>query len=535
MITAANKQAGTDYTRFLAVTSIDAEALSRAKEIYTRYRENGVITEGRFEDDEWPVSDEKSRTRILFTFSDDDYKKHAISWVGCTPGCYRDAVKSCILFHMGSWVLPSLRRLAFILCKVASSDFPDEDGFGEDSAHVSELLKLIPGFSETRNAAIECLDDCAALHRIRSGRQRKLLDFRSYFRFHDALDEYWQDAGEEERAFYFPLYLWWKLTAVLPLRVTEFLLTPRDCIRATDRGYLITVRRTRLKGGNSLMSYRIAPDYDKKTYPVSSDIAEEILWYKDVTRSMRPSPIDSLFCYEPYRKKHRISAMDIYGYDCLQTTKLDFYRYVLEGKGIPEVKLGDTRHISMMNLIISGGSPRVCMELAGHTNIGISSHYYSNMAELVECSTYEFYRKNRKGAPAAVHGKSGYSLEPLSNLTRIPEGWCSSPKRRLKEVDDCIHSINSIGEIGDCRSCRYFRRDMQGLHLDFYDVGQGRKKVTADSWFLMHMVEAVRQGVGCPENIRQALLRLQQSCSHYRQCLWQDMEEKNGQTQKNRQ
>lgn len=283
------------------------------------------------------------------------------------------------------------------------------------------------------------------------------------------------------------------------------------------------------------MSYRIDSDYDKKTYPVSSDIAESVLWYKEVTGTMAPPPIDALFYYEPYRKKHQMSTVEIYGYDCLQITKGDFYRYALAGKGIPEVKLGDTRHISTMNLIISGGSPRMCMELAGHSNIGISSHYYSNMAELVECSTYEFYRKSRKGTPAVIHGKNDYSLTPLSELTRIPEGWCSSPKRRLKEVDDCILAVNSLGEIGDCRSCRYFRRERQGRHMDFYDTEQGRHRVTADSWFLMHMIEAVRQGTGCQENIRQAVFRLQQSCSHYRQCLWQDLEDQNGKTQKDRQ
>ena len=177
----------------------------------------------------------------------------------------------------------------------------------------------------------------------------------------------------------------------------------------------------------------------------------------------------------------------------------------------------------------------MCMELAGHANVGISSHYYSNMAELVECSTYALYRKNRKGGSVRVNGSTIYSLEPFSDLVRIPEGWCSSPKRRMDEVNDCITAVNSLGEIGDCRSCQYFRRDRQAMHLDFYDTDQGRQKVTADSWFLMHMVEAVRQGVGCQENIRQAMLRLQHSCSHYRNCLWKDMEADSGKTKENRQ
>lgn len=36
----------------------------------------------------------------------------------------------------------------------------------------------------------------------------------------------------------------------------------------------------------------------------------------------------------------------------------------------------------------------------------------------------------------------------------------------------------------------------------------GKESVDADSWFLMHMVEAVRQGIGMQEDIRSAMLRL---------------------------
>ena len=66
MLTAANKLAGTDYSRFLAVDSIDAETISKAKEIFNRYLSHGIITGGRFEDDEWPVTDEKAGPRYAF-------------------------------------------------------------------------------------------------------------------------------------------------------------------------------------------------------------------------------------------------------------------------------------------------------------------------------------------------------------------------------------------------------------------------------------------------------------------------------------
>lgn len=97
MLTAANKLAGTDYSRFLAVDSIDAETISKAKEIFNRYLSHGIITGGRFEDDEWPVTDEKSRITIRFSYSDTEYEKHAGNWIGCTSQCYKEAAKSYVL------------------------------------------------------------------------------------------------------------------------------------------------------------------------------------------------------------------------------------------------------------------------------------------------------------------------------------------------------------------------------------------------------------------------------------------------------
>lgn len=527
MFTAANKLTGTDYSRYMVINTLNVETICKAKDIFDKYVAKGVILSGSFENNTWILTDEKSSVRIRFSFSDIEYNKHAENWIECTSKCYREAIKAYILFHLGSLSLASLRELAYHLCQVAYSDFPSEDGFGDESAHILEVLQIIPGVSEERNAAIECLEECSALHRkAPRGNQRKILAFKAYFQFHDALNEYWKSAGIEDRRFYFPLYLWWKFTAILPLRVTEFLLIPRDCIQKAKNGYFVTVRRTRLKGGNTLMSYRIDSDYEKKIYPISDEIAEEILWYKTVTKKTPNESIDSLFCYEEYQKRHKLSIGDFFCYEHLAQTKKDFYTYALKGKNIPVVQLGDTRHIAMMNLIISGGSPTMCMALAGHANISISSHYYTNMASLIECATYELYRKNKKGTSAIFTGNNQYSLESFEKMIKIPEGWCSSKNMRTQNVDDCLLAVNSIGEFGDCKSCCYFHSDRHARRFDFYDQKQWQQKITADSWFLMHMIDAVRQGIGYKENIHQAILRLQHSCNQYKQFLLYQYEEK---------
>lgn len=538
MIATGNQINSFYYNRYFHVDCIDKEVLQKVNKIFNYYKAKGVIINKNFEDDIWYLKDRTNLKSLSFKFSVFDYEKFAHNWIGCNSECFKETMKIYIALHMGQWASGTLSETARLLRKVAISDFPKSTGFKEQSIYVVEFLRLLPGMSVTRNAALDLLEDIAAQYSfsLKTQNQRKLLSFTDYFKFDKEISEYWIKADEEKRCYYFPLFLWWKLTTILPLRVTEFLLTPKDCISCnSENKFFIEIRRSKLKGTKGLVHYSIDEDYEKKKYPVSDNIANEILWYKNFTEGMVSSSIDSLFCIEPYRAYHPLACYDFYTYDYFIKTKNDFYNTILKYKDIPVINPGDTRHIAMINLIISGGSPRMCMELAGHSNIDISSHYYANVVSLIECATHELYKKTKQGASAKINGSDIYHLTPLQDLVKVHDGWCSSSSMRSGEVDDCVMAINSLGEIGDCKCCRYFLRDMQGKHIDFYDTKQSRQKVLANSWFVIQMMEAVRRGIGCKEDIYQAILRLQHSCNNYKECLLykHEMEEQNGKTKEN--
>lgn len=511
------------YDRYLQIKNLDDETMEKAEGIFSFYKEKQVILSGDFRDDSWELSDERTKIWLRFSISEPLFHKNAMTWMGCGFGCFQSAVKAYALFKMGSLSLKSLGSVVNTLRQLGEADFDGAVGIGKNAGHAAELLGMVPGYSTERDAVMEALEENNAASGRRRGRQRVLADFRSYFRFHDELGKFWKTAAEAEKLFYFPLYLWWNLTAVLPLRPTEFLMMPRECLSVQEAGECVSVRRTRLKGGAKL-TYTIEGDFDVKKYPVSRELAREIRWYMEMTDRMAASPVGALFRREActrYKRWDKGTAVDTaYNYSNLSNTLKIFRQEVLPRRDdIAEIHLGDTRHIAMMNLVISGGSPSVCMELAGHGDIDTSSHYYANMAGLVECATYEMYRKGRKGPMAAIKGSRKYSVTPVRERTRIKDGWCCSDARRERRVDDCIMAVSPAGEIGDCKSCQHFRADRQGVELDFYDPVRGKETVDADSWFLMHMVEAVRQGIGRQEDIRSAMLRLQQSCGHYRDCL----------------
>lgn len=517
----------TGYESRLIVNRIDEDMLGMAKKIFDNYKKDGVIVEGSFADDVWVLSNEIKKTKVSFCFSDVEYKRTAGKWIGCTGQVFKESLKAYEVFQLGRMGPPSLRVLPRSVIKAVMKEDPRDVWSEKTPYHLLELLRILPTNAEGLELLIESLEDRIFSTRFtKQGDQRKLVDFLSYMRFHEALTEFWDDADEEERLFYFPVYLWWKLTAVIPLRPKEFLIIPRECVTLDKERCWLTVRRSKIKGKGKI-GYKIDRDHVRCDYPVSDEIASLIWWYRSRTEKMEQPDIDALFRIGSHRANGIIRELPQqgghYSYSNLITCLEHFYSDIIpDRKDIAKIRLGDTRHIAMMNLIISGGSPVVCKELAGHSSISISSHYYSNFSTLVECRVYEEYRRAKKTKDFLAQGSSHYIMKPKSPEIKVPGGWCHSAEYAKKSINDCVYSISALGAIGECSSCRLFRPDIQGIRFDFFNKDSGKDRVDADGWFLRQMIEAYRKGIGHESDIQTAILKLQESCHHYARCLRND-------------
>jgi hypothetical protein len=392
----------------------------------------------------------------------------------------------------------------------------------EHISHVAEFLKILPAGCGSRDVVIEELEERVSQKNRKRTAQRALADFRTYLRFDEIICRYWNSADNGKRLAYFPLYFWWKLTAILPLRPTELLLTPRCCLN----GKVLTVRRTRLKGNGRRVDYRIDSDYQMHKYEISDNLAAELRAYIEATNTLKPNEIDTLFVpVDSYSGGVSDGSSRYYTYERLSMCLRRFYDEVVTpfDTDIGNVSLGDTRYLAMINLIISGGSPTACRELSGHADIDISSHYYANIASLVECATLENLRRS-KGGTAELVGKQRYPLAKPVQTHSVPGGLCDSMAVKNGDVSECLKVVGSNGYIGECGCCSHFWPDDYGLRLSFYDKELGKKRVDADTDFLLQMVDIVRRGLGYEEDIGSAILRLQRSCDHYIKCILENIE-----------
>lgn len=483
----------------MVIQEIDGENLRRAKEIFENYRQRGIILNDDFNDPVWRLSSQVKNVGLTLLTFEGGYRKKVVEWIGCDHRCYRDCVKAYIAFMLGEIGLSTLQELSRVFNRLAAMNSRDAAESTEHVNHIVALLQIIPGGGDERDYVIQELEDrleCNTLKRG-TGKQRHIADFKTYLRFHDALSDFWHTAEEKQKLFYFPLYFWWNLTAILPLRPMEFLLTPRDCLQTRNGENILTVRRTRLKGGFQKIGYRIDEDYEFKKYAIHDALADEVRSYLSATAKMRNTSIGTLFLQTPhYHYFHSAPRPQggYYSYACMNTCLRYFYREVIEpgDSDIARIHLGDTRHLAMISLIISGGSPVICRELAGHSDIEISAHYYSNISNLVECATLERYRKAKDGA-ADLTGTPKYPVSTPNAMRRVGDGYCDAPSVQNGGIDECLKVSGKRGYIGDCACCGHYWPDEQGVRLKFYDEKDGKQQVDADSRYLIQMIELVRK------------------------------------------
>lgn len=507
------------YTKLFLFRELDDETREKAEQRFLEYAARDVVVEGGFSDDVWLISDEVRRRSIRFTPSEGA----VMEWTGCTESCYCGYVRAYAAMLLGCMNAGTIAEITKSLVRLGCSSFEEACMWDVYTLHALRFLGMIPGSPGHIGPVMEKIEENRTLDWWRHN-PRKLAGFRYYLRFGRYVSDFWISADSAARVYFFPVYLWWNLTSILPLRATEFLLLPRDCIRNDDGKWILTVRRTRLKKGLRKVGYTIDSDYELCDYEVPGRMAEEILLYKENCTGNSAHTKDTLF--EPERR----AALGYMTYDQMRK-RLTEFREAATGRPDYPVNLGDTRHLAMINLILSGGSPVVCRELAGHESFDISSNYYANLSTVVESIVYEKHREHR--GEVSLEGSLKLRVPAQGKMTKVSGGSCDFPGIEDGDISECMKSFHRDGRFGDCRNCPHFYPEKEGLRIMMRE--DFRKKVDEDGVFLMEMIEQVRRGNGAQEEIMSALLRLQNSSTVYRKVLERSLGGKhNGKAKENR-
>ncbi|SCY23489.1 hypothetical protein SAMN02910292_01155 [Lachnospiraceae bacterium XBB2008] len=534
------------FSSSLNYIMINDNVLEDARNKFVSYKKAGVIKEvSNFEDEAWYTTDEYSNIGLHFTFNRFAYKKYQ-RILNLEFNTFVDYVKIYCLSLFGKNVLMTIESTILDLRHIIETDINDIFGT-TDALRLYFPNRCIDFFSLVStdddngelNTLIQSLEAyCENTSVVHGDLKRTLADFDTYFRFNDIIKDFWKsDLTEDDRLFYYPLYLWWIITGVIPLRPREFLLTERECLtKDTEGKYHLRLRRNKLKGTRSSVSYTIRESYSTNTYPVPDYLGELIENYKRLTEAYDNTDLNTLFITDAHYKKwghNKHSDSRYLTYVNMNTILRYFYVEVIQGKygykviysgkdghleddEISYIHLGDTRHIALINILQEGGSPVAAMLLAGHEDINMTAHYYSNVSTLIECKTYQQHIKCISTDKKLEIVPQNLLPPPCDGVELSDGGMCYSQKYKEGITDDCLDCIGPNGEIGYCPECPYYRRkEMSYFSID----DKYKQKINDDSEFLAYTVSLVRQNKGYSEDIIAAILKYSADCYSYQDYL----------------
>lgn len=327
----------------------------------------------------------------------------------------------------------------------------------------------------------------SVLHPLLSNEEnsRRLAHYTSIIEFDIIIHKFMSNASEKELKTYFPLFLWWRFTNIIPTRPIEFTLLKRDCLVKKNGGFYIKIHRK--KHGKRFVKQSIIKPLseikiDKKMYSY-------MLMYQNMVSY---NENDRFFLsYKTYNEllKEGLneSAMnkkiekDYLGTSQLRALLDKFYNnivskeYTVCEKGtikdddkvitsnlIEKIALGDTRHFAFINMILQGFNPLTIAQIGGHRTLQEQEGYYNHPETLIKANTYVLTKKilenfdnrseiiNNFFNPREMIRKQKINIEKHKKQGKTPRnveyGLCWNEKA---PEEDCVHD--------DCFYCtEYF-------------------------------------------------------------------------------
>lgn len=537
------------FTIITPIEDITDISINQAERLFFVYKEKKIITDGVFSDDKWFMSDEYANYTLDFNINFDDYKEFG-NFIGISIDDFKVYLKTFVISCMGSYVIGTIRTFIYHIKRFITYPLQDLEKINDVSflvslPHIVDFISILPknGRDKQFDSILYHIDRIQeASFSLALKHQRSLAAFDSYFIFNEIINRFWAECKDEkEKIFYFPIWLWWNVSGIIPMRPREFLLTPRKCLSEVDDKYYLILRKNKIKGNSKTKSYKIADDYYTFKCEIPRKLVKEIQWYINVTKDYIDNELITLFLTDIHYAKWercRPSNSRYYTYVNLTTCLRYFfsdivcnrygYRIVehIDGKYLADneinyLHLGDTRHIALINAILEGVTPVIAAILAGHDNPDMSAHYYSNISTLIECKTYRQFKSLIKGKQNYVISKPSNSLKVGKFILLDDNTRCYSARVREGDFCDCQKVCGPGGEIGYCQYCTYHRASDRPFH-DAKDLYKNRLALECAN--LADIVSKVRRNLGEKEEIMQALLTLRDAGYSYQQYLFETKE-----------
>lgn len=421
----------------------------------------------------WICSSDIKKFQVDFSYDEFAYKSHIGKETGIVRSLMTDMLKCYAIYICGEFIFRTI-ALKIISIKTFLTQFGDPAYKIQDQERIA-IIDFLQFIGTPEHQIYQMIGQVPCIRGVRP-KQRELSHLINYMAVENELTDMYSSCSfsENEFIYWFPIYFWAKVTFILPLRATEMLVTPYNCISYNQGGKIyLSVRRTQLKKGKRTVCYDVEKDYKIFTYQIpDSDVVKNIEKYQKLTAGHERR---FLFDYSKYAVNEILSlrTFNLLLSEFVRTHlvgnhKYDYSRFAAGIQEFDLISAGDSRPIAMSNLFYQDTGADICRQLADHTNINVSAGYYTNVGNTVLASSImhlqRMWNQERK---SLARGKT--------NALEVHQS-CASPKQPLKtgNIEDCMRE----GQLEECFGCRYYMPSSEELEKE---IKNRKRKLDAAS------------------------------------------------------
>ena len=417
------------------------------------------ILEGRYEDESWTAYTGIKSVCISFRIDVIAYASHLRKRINCPPDQFADILKCFALLMTGSYVFPTITERINLLV-----DFSEKIGDKGYRIDEEEAVVVQDFFTFAGIPMPEIEKMLMLVHQtpVKDRGVRKLAHLINYMAIASEIrDIYEAEISDEDFIKWFPIFFWTSVTFIIPLRATEMMVTPYDCIREENGELYISLRRTMLKKHFHTVYYRVEKDYKIFTYRIpKTDVSEKIRKYQQLTKDHTRK---YLFDYN-YKTIHELMSVRMFNKlleDFIKTylvgnRKYDYARYASGVEEFDIVTAGDSRPIALANLYFQDVGLDICRQLADHVHLNTTYGYCTNVTNTIYASSImQLQRRINKEKEKTERFEAYYRKQLSIQHADSSSAGCMSPKMPhiTGDISDCI----SEDHVNECLGCRFYR------------------------------------------------------------------------------
>lgn len=375
----------------------DEIALSDCEDMFAELKGKGTIKNEKFSDNVWFCHYDLYEINVSFDFNIDVPQEVILSLKKYM------LVKLCIKKNEVTTIQIAFRHIKDMFEKTNVFDLETVSDFKKHISNNQTVLYL----SNCKEFLQFCTfkEACEFYEKIKnfsirnSPKSREIPSYDSILKY-DCLIRNFIDTGNTGlRMKYCPILIWWMISTIIPLRPSEFVLLKRDCIYKEKDKYYIHIER--IKSRSDRKNYEVpimtefqipealfefindfidyANEIDNSPYLVSDD------FYKGYLKKVKKRNKEKITLQKfniLFKKFEKEVVEDIYHYEIVALGAVE------KDNQIEKIRLGDTRHLAFMNMLMQGLNPLYIQRIGGHYTLEEQLSYCNHLDTFTSAKTY---------------------------------------------------------------------------------------------------------------------------------------------------